>query len=130
MKSFTIIELIIAIIIVGILAALAVNQYTPARERAVGREAESTLRLIAAAERIYRMEIGGYYPLPNTTVTILKDINDNLKISLSAQNWTYSITSNAINNFTSLADRVGTGGSLDCQYSINQGDILNQTNCP
>ena len=127
-KSFTLIEIIIVIIIIGILAALAVNQYTPARERAVSREAVSTLRLVAAAERIYRMEIGGFYPpVALSPVTTPKDINDNLKVSVNENNWDYSISSTAINNFTSLADRLGTGGFLDCQYSIDELNAENHT---
>jgi len=128
-KSFTLIEIIIVIIIIGILATLAVNQYTPAKERAVGREAISTLRLIAAAEKIYRMEIGGYYPpAALSPVTTPLDINSNLKISVNENNWDYVISSTAVNNFTSNAIRqTGTG----CRHSIDQnGNEIPTASCP
>ena len=128
MKGFTLIEIIVVIIIIGILATLAVTQYTPVRERAVGREAVSTLRLIAAAERIYRMEIGSFYPSPNTTVSVPKDINDNLKVSVNANNWDYAISSTSSSDFSATANRVtGTG----CKHSIDEnGNEIPTASCP
>jgi prepilin-type N-terminal cleavage/methylation domain-containing protein len=130
MKGFTIIEILVAIIIVGILATLAINQYTPARERAVGREAVSTLRLIAAAERIYRMEIGGFYP-PTTIpqpVTAAADINSNLRIMINETNWDYWLDSNGTNTFTATSNRItGTG----CVYTLNENEVLTPSaDCP
>ena len=128
MRSFTLIEILIVIIIIGILSTLAVTQYTPARERAVGREAESTLRLIAAAERIYQMEIGGFYPpVALSPVTIPADIDSNLRIMLNENNWDYEISSNTINDFAATANRVSGSG---CIYSID--DLGNETHpgCP
>jgi len=128
-KGFTIIEILVAIIIVSILTALAVTQYTPARERAVGREAVSTLRLIAAAERIYRMEIGGFYP-PNIQVTDPVAISDNLRIMLNENNWDYWLNSNGSNTFTATSNRItGTG----CLYTMNQdigAEPVPYGNCP
>ncbi|MCM8795768.1 MAG: prepilin-type N-terminal cleavage/methylation domain-containing protein, partial [Candidatus Omnitrophica bacterium] len=60
MRGFTLLELVVVIIIIGILATFGISQYIPARERALGKEAIANLKLIAAAERIYRMETGRY----------------------------------------------------------------------
>lgn len=118
----------IVMIIIGILATLAVNQYIPVRERAIGREAISVLRLIAAAERIYRMEIGGYYPpVALSPVITSGDINANLKVSVNENNWDYAISSNTSNDFSATANRVtGTG----CQHTIDQTGAETQPGCP
>lgn len=91
MKSgITLIEIIIVIIILGVLATLGLTQFGPAREGALDREAQANLRLIIAAARIYRMEIGGYYAAANTA-----DINANYRLLLPTPltpNWNYFTT--------------------------------------
>jgi type II secretory pathway pseudopilin PulG len=92
MKSLTLMELLIVIIIVGIFSTLAITQYGGYRERALDREAIANLRLIQAAERIFRMEQGTYYPaaLPDATTN---NINTNLHLSLPTgnnRNWNYT----------------------------------------
>lgn len=83
-------ELIIVIVILGVLATLALTHYGSYQERALDREAQANLKLIVAAEKIYRMEVGGYYG----TVDI-SSINDNLKLLLSTgdeRKWDYQTT--------------------------------------
>lgn len=117
-KGFTLLELVVVIVILGILVTLGIKQYIPARERAMAREAVSNLRLIAAAEKVYKMETGKYYPNA-TTVNNVTSINDELKLSLMDKNWNYSIIG-AVSTFNATASRVGSGGYLDCSFSVNQ----------
>jgi prepilin-type N-terminal cleavage/methylation domain-containing protein len=121
-KGFTLLEIIVVIVIIGILATLGITQYIPSRERAIGREAIANLKLIAAAERIYRMEYGTFYPPDSgTTEGSVNNINTNLKLSLTVTNWAYSITGGT-DTFTASAARNGAGGYQDCEYSLATGD--------
>jgi len=59
-KSFTLIELIVVIIIIGILATLAFMQYTKVIEKGRTAEAKSILGTIRTAQEAYRLENGSY----------------------------------------------------------------------
>lgn len=94
-RAFTLIELIMVVVIIGILAGLSLAVYRPLRERALNREARANLRLIIAAERILRMETGNFC-LPTTTppCATIGDLNTNLKLALPTsadRNWNYSV---------------------------------------
>ena len=55
-KGFTLLELVIVLIIIGVLATLAIGQYARMVEKARGAEARQILGLIRTAEAGYRME--------------------------------------------------------------------------
>jgi prepilin-type N-terminal cleavage/methylation domain-containing protein len=121
-KAVTLLELLITVIILGILAALAIPNYYKTREHALGKTAVANLKLLDAAEEIYRLEYKAYYPSPAPgSVNALAEINNYLKLSLSDDNWDYTVTTTSDNAFTAIAERENEGGYLDCQYSINQG---------
>jgi prepilin-type N-terminal cleavage/methylation domain-containing protein len=127
-RGFNLLELVIVLIIVGVLATIALPSYTRSREQALGGEALSDLRLIAAAEKIYRMEIGTFWPSTGND-TSWTSINTNLKLYLTNTNWNWSITGGTT-AFTAYGDRKGSGGYADCVYSITQGGTETSTNCP
>jgi len=97
-KAFTLIELIIVITVIGILVAFAAPQFGVTRERTLDREARAAIALIQAAEKVYRMEEGPYYPSPSGSTTNIANINANLRLSLPAGStqWTYTVDSTGV----------------------------------
>jgi len=61
-KGFTLIELIVVVIVIGILATIAVPQYMRATERAKGGKARHALGVLASAEKMYRADRDTYMP--------------------------------------------------------------------
>ena len=92
-EGMTLLEILAIIIIIGILAAIALPNFAPVREKVLDKEASASLKLIQAAEKIYRMETDFYYPYSGT-VSDATTINQYLKLSLptdnTARKWTYS----------------------------------------
>ncbi len=96
-KSFTLLELVIVIIITGVLATQAVTQYGSYKETTLDKEAKANLKLIVAAEKIYRMETSFYYDSGTTQPDAITNINTDLRLLLSNatnRNWNYLTTAN------------------------------------
>ena len=119
-QGFTLIELLIVVVIIGILATLGLASFQGPKEQVMDREAQANLKLIASAEKIYRMEIGGYVNCSNTG-----DTNTNLRLMLSTSdtNWRYKVTEADISTFLAKAQRT-SGPKSDRIFCI---DAVNDT---
>lgn len=129
----TLIEILMVVIIAGVLATLGLVNYSGIRERSMSREATANLRLVAAAERVYRMETGTFYsPVGGSAVDRMAALNTVLRLSLPTGtiNWNYDVTAATATTFTAQAQR--NGGT--CTWQVNQGNAepaaVGGTNCP
>lgn len=111
MRAFTLLELLVVLIIIGIMAALSITNYTKTRERAYDREAQAALSLIQSAERMRRLRSAAYYP-PSGNEGDIGSINTNLKLNLAEQRWDYSIAGGT-DTFNATATRSGRTWSID-----------------
>ncbi len=90
-KGFTLIELMVVVVIIGVLAALAVPNLTAVREKTLDKEATAALRLVLVAERQYRLATNNYWPSAAVTNSNIDQINGNLSLVLASSNWAYRV---------------------------------------
>ena len=111
----TLIELIVVVIIIGVLGTLGISHYGAFREKALDKEAQANLRLIIAAERIFKMESDtNTFCIANCNVTA--PINDNLRLNLdesNTSNWIYYVAT----------DPVGGGICVFCYRRLANGAL-------
>ncbi len=103
-RAVTFLELMVVVIIIAILAVMAMTQFSGPREQMVENEAKATLKLIASAQKIYRMEYQTYIKANNTT-----EVNDRLRMKLSSDSatakWNYTVNSTGT-GFVANATRI------------------------
>ena len=95
-KGFTLVEVLIVVIIIGILASIGIPQFAASIEKAKGGEARAGLGHIQTGEKIYYAE-KEYY------TTSLSDLD----ISLTQTYWSFSIATPTSTTFTATATRSG-----------------------
>jgi len=123
-KAYTLIEILVVLVIIGTLAALAWPNYMAIKEKTLNREAKASLALIRAAEKIYRMEQGYYYPY-STTSSVISNINRDLKLSLpESASASWSISLDGTGAGSAEATRVGGGGADGRIWKVDfPGDV-------
>lgn len=132
-NGFALLEIVVAIIIIGILSGIALLNFSGMQEKALGNEAKANLKLIAAAERNYRMESAdnsySHCHCEDDTACNMPGANNGcnwvLNLSLSPKNWSYWVLMSGAGDsayFVAYADRKGTGGYLDCRYNLASND--------
>jgi len=120
--GFTLVELIVVVIVIGILATLAVPQYLKATERAKIAKAKNALGLIAQGQKLYRADNDGY-------ISGADDATLGSYIELSNvdadTDWTYSAVGDA-STFTITATR-SAGSLANCTITFNQNSVIVDT---
>lgn len=91
-QGFTLMEMLVALCIIGVIAGLALPQYTKSVERARRKDAENQLLLIHSAQEQYAAHNSGEYWGPAAGATPeakLASINQNLGLNILANGKNY-----------------------------------------
>ncbi len=135
--SHTLIETLTVIIIIGILVLLALSRYGSIKEDTFNKEARANLKLIMAAEKIYRMDTQyySYYDSGSVQPAAVNNVNTYLRLLLSnASNRAWDYITKADNGVSPAtccvqATRNGTGART---WSMNnsQDEPVENGACP
>ena len=110
-RGFTLLEIIIVVILIGVLAAIALPQYAGFVEKGRVAEAVNAIGAIKGGMIAYKQEVGSYPTC--TAVSGTGGITDLLKLTPSTVNWTYATVGTAGTSFTVTATRVSTDTALN-----------------
>ncbi len=109
-RGFTLIEILIVVVILGILAAIVIPQFTDASQEAMESSVKSQLQTIRSQIELYRVKNGG--ALPDLTPAFDDLVTDN---------YLQSEPVNPFNNSTVVA--AAAGATVGWIYNDTTGDI-------
>ncbi|MBP6342967.1 MAG: type II secretion system protein [Candidatus Omnitrophica bacterium] len=123
-KAVTLMELMVAVMVVGIIAAFAIPNYTKANNKAEERQMITNMRSIVAAQEIYKAQNGNYWPAATGSVPIgnigVAGINAALKLNVSDDpKYTYQCNAPS-NQAYQCYGTYSPGGTLAWQIHANQ----------
>ena len=121
-SGLTLIELLIAVVVLGVLATTAIPPFMRSLEYTKGRESERGLRVIFEAERSYFFDV-----LPNSYGTMANLIPTYLVAAPDSANWVYTITTPGAapyGAFTAMATRQGGGSRGGQTRTITQAGVI------
>ena len=114
-KGFTLVEILIVVVILGILAAIVIPQFTAASETAQTSSAVSTLQAVRSQLELYRVNHNGNYP--DNLWAQMTESTDRTGATTGDDFGPY-LPKEPVNPFTG-----GTAIGADWEYTSASGDI-------
>lgn len=114
MRAYSLLELMLVVVIIGILASVAAIRYAGAIEKGRAAEAYSVLSDITGAERVYFVENNGY----TANIAGLH----NFDAVPSSDNFNFSVPSTGSSNgYAQAARKSSSGGRLSYGMCLSSG---------
>ncbi len=82
-RGFTLIEILIVVVILGILAAIVIPQFSSASEDAQNSQVRSQLQTVRGQIELYNVQTGGY---PDFATNVWGDLTDNRYLQQEPRN--------------------------------------------
>ena len=101
-NAFTLVEVLITVVIIGILASLSFYFYKQAVDKAKANEAIVNVKTISDAEKTKRAEIDKYLAANN-----IEEINKQLELEIAPKYYEYRVAGVTDDNFIVIAKRIG-----------------------
>jgi prepilin-type N-terminal cleavage/methylation domain-containing protein len=124
-KGFSLIELMIVVVIIGILAAIAIPRFSNISDRARQSEAEPTLRSIANMQEMFRTDEGIYATDLDEIVAADYGLSEEL-VRDGSRYFDYSTTANNADNTFCAVASPKTDAPVQPR-SINQTGVMFET---
>jgi type IV pilus assembly protein PilA len=125
-KGFTLIELMIVVVIIGILAALAIPRFMRATTKSKQSEAKNILKQIYAMERAYRQEYDTYWGQGVVASAAAQTALARIGVDImSTARYTYTITTADASNLlvTATSGILDDDGTVDT-WTMNHNGVL------
>lgn len=114
-NAFTLIELMIVIVIMAVIAAFGIPNFSRSQERVAERDGDNNLSTIALAMNMFRVRNNGAYPL-GSDLDNIGEINTTLNLGIIGQKIAYSCTGNGV-IFTCTANPDDYGWNVEVSDS-------------
>lgn len=124
-SAFTLTEVLTAIVIIAVLAGLAVPNFRSTIEQARSSEATTNLNVIRMGQRIFRLNNGRFWPVPDGRSNDIAAINAALNIELDTEFYN-DITVTSTGGGTGFIATARRGNPGDRRYTINQDGVINE----
>jgi type IV pilus assembly protein PilA len=125
-KGFTLIELMIVVVIIGILAALAIPRFMASTTKSKQSEAKQLLKQVYVMQRAYRQEYDTYWG--NGITADAANPNNFSRIGvqiMTTSRYSYAIVSDATTFTVTGTGNLDDDGTIDTWTIDHNGNLLN-----